>query len=162
MVPMFLTFGFFIAGGKKSLGSALKFPPFIALLFALLINLTELTIPAPIASALKGAGWTTLPLTIFLIGIKVTLKSVRDYKNVAASLALRMIVLPALLFFALMVLGLKGLPYDVALLESAMPPALITSIMAFKYNLDEEFAIASISAGTILCMVVFAALVLFR
>jgi predicted permease len=162
MVPLFLTLGFFVAGGKKSLGSALKFPPFIALLFALLLNLTGLTITAPFAPVLKGAGWTTLPLTIFLIGIKVTLKSVRDYKNVAASLALRMIVLPALIFISLAGLGIKGLPYDVALLESAMPPALITSILALKYNLDEEFAIASISAGTILCMVVFALFSLFR
>ena len=162
MVPLFLTLGFFVAGGKKSLGSALKFPPFIALLFALLINLIGLTIPAPIASVLKVAGWTTLPLTIFLIGIKVTLKSVHDYKNVAASLVLRMIVLPALLFASFTVLGIKGLPYDVALLESAMPPALITSILALKYNLDEEFAIASISAGTVLCMVGFALFTLFR
>ena len=162
MVPLFLTLGFFVAGGKKSLGSALKFPPFIALLFALLINLIGLTIPAPIASVLKVAGWTTLPLTIFLIGIKVTLKSVHDYKNVAASLVLRMIVLPALLFVSFTVLGIKGLPYDVALLESAMPPALITSILALKYNLDEEFAIASISAGTVLCMVGFALFTLFR
>jgi predicted permease len=162
MVPLFLTLGFFVAGGKKSLGSALKFPPFNALLFALLINLIGLTIPAPIASVLKVAGWTTLPLTIFLIGIKVTLKSVHDYKNVAASLVLRMIVLPALLFASFTVLGIKGLPYDVALLESAMPPALITSILALKYNLDEEFAIASISAGTVLCMVGFALFTLFR
>jgi predicted permease len=162
MVPLFLTLGFFVAGGKKSLASALKFPPFIALLFALLINLAGLTIPAPVASFLKGAGWTTLPLTIFLIGIKVTLKSVRDYKNVAASLMLRMIVVPALLFISLTLLGMKGLPYDVALLESAMPSALITSILAFRYNLDEEFAIASISAGTMLSMVGIAAFALVR
>jgi hypothetical protein len=73
-----------------------------------------------------------------------------------------MIVLPALLFASFTVLGIKGLPYDVALLESAMPPALITSILALKYNLDEELAIASISAGTVLCMVGFALFTLFR
>ncbi len=162
MIPFFLTFGFFVAGGKKSLGSAIKFPPFIALLFALLINMAGFTVPGTIASILKGAGWTTLPLTIFLIGIKITLKAVHDYKNVAASLVLRMIAMPALLFISLAVLGIKGLPYDAALLESAMPPALTTSILAHKYNLDEEFAVASISVGTILCVFVFAVVTLFR
>jgi predicted permease len=162
MVPLFLTLGFLVAGGKKSLGSAMKFPPFIAMLFALIINMAGLTIPEIIASMLKGAGWTTLPLTIFLIGMKVSLTAVHDYKTVAASLALRMVAIPALLFFSLAMLGIKGLPYEVALLESAMPPALTTSILASRYNLDEEFAVASISAGTILCMFVFAIFTFFR
>lgn len=160
MVPLFLTLGFFIAGGRKSLGSALKFPPFISLLLALVLNLAGVAIPASVGSVLKAIGWTTLPLTIFLIGIKVTLESIRDYRNVAASVALRMIAVPAILWIALTALGIKGLPYEVALLESAMPPALITSILALKYGLDEEFAIASISAGTMLCMLALAAFTL--
>jgi len=162
MVPLFLTLGFLVAGGKKSLGSAMKFPPFIAMLFALIINMAGLTIPEIIASVLKGAGWTTLPLTIFLIGMKVSLTAVHDCKTVATSLVLRMVVIPALLFFSLALLGFKGLPYEVTLLESAMPPALTTSILASRYKLDEEFAVASISAGTILCMIVFAILTFFR
>ncbi len=162
MVPFFLTLGFIVAGGRKSLASALKFPPFIALLFALLINMTRVGIPGPISFALQWAGWTTLPLTIFLIGVKVTFTAVRDYRNVAASLALRMVAIPALLFVFMSLLGIKGLPYTVALLETAMPPALTTSILALKYGLDEEFAVASISAGTILCMFAFAVMTFFR
>lgn len=161
MVPLFLTLGFLVAGGRKSLGSALKFPPFIALLFALLINKVGLDIPGIVAPVLTWAGWTTLPLTIFLIGARITFDAVRDYKNVAASVALRMIAMPALLFVSMSMLGMKGLPYSVALLETAMPPALVTSILALKYRLDEELAIASISAGTILGMLVFAVLALF-
>jgi len=162
MVPLFLTIGFMVAGGRKSLSSALKFPPFIALLFALLLNIAGLTMPPVIAPVLQWAGWTTLPLTIFLIGTRITLKIVHDYQNVAASVALRMIAMPALLYVTLATIGTTGLPYKVALLETAMPPALITSILALKYNLDEEFAVASISAGTVLGMFAFAVLALFR
>ncbi len=162
MVPLFLTIGFMVAGGRKSLISALKFPPFIALLFALLLNKTGFSIPGAVAPILQWAGWTTLPLTIFLIGVKITLKAVHDYQNVAASVALRMIAIPALLFALLALLGITGLPYKVALLETTMPPALVTSILALRYNLDEEFAIASISVGTILGMFVFAVLTLLR
>jgi predicted permease len=162
MVPFFLTLGFIVAGGRKSLGSALKFPPFIALLFALLINMTGVGIPGPISFTLKWAGWTTLPLTIFLIGVKVTFTAVRDYRNVAASLALRMVAIPALLFVSMSLLGIEGLPYKVALLETTMPPALTTSILALKYGLDDEFAVASISAGTVLCMFAFAVMTFFR
>lgn len=162
MVPLFLTIGFMVAGGRKSLSSVLKFPPFIALLFALLLNLSGLAMPSIIAPVLQWAGWTTLPMTIFLIGARITLKIVHDYQNVAASVAIRMIAMPALLYVALAAMGITGLPYKVALLETAMPPAIITGILALKYNLDEEFAVASISAGTILGMFAFAILALFR
>lgn len=162
MVPLFLTLGFLVAGGRKSLGSALKFPPFIALLFALLLNVTGLAIPGPISFFLKWAGWTTLPLTIFLIGVKVSFRAVRDYRNVAASLALRMAGIPAIFMLSMSLMGINGIAYNVALLETAMPPALTTSILALKYGLDEEFAVASISAGTVLCMIVFAVISFFR
>lgn len=162
MVPLFLTLGFMVAGGRKSLGSAIRFPPFIALVIALMINMAGFTIAGPLATILKGAGWTTLPLTIFLIGIKVTLKAVHDYRAVAMSLLLRMVALPAILSIALAVLGLKGIPYSVALLETAMPPALTTSILALRYGLDEEFAVASISVGTFLWVFLVALLTLFR
>jgi predicted permease len=162
MFPFFLTLGFCIAGGKESLGSALKFPPFIALLFALVLNVVGISIPALIAAMLKGVGWTTLPLTIFLIGLRITFSGMRNFKYIAAGLTLRMLIIPALLLIVMIATGRKGLPYDVAFMETAMPPALTTSILAAKYKLDEELAVAAISAGTLLCIIVFAFFVWYR
>ena len=71
MFPLFLTLGFFIAGGKESLIQVLSFPPFVALVGALLLNIAGLA-PSGLPGKIIGAiGWTTLPLTIFIIGLKV-------------------------------------------------------------------------------------------
>ncbi len=156
MFPVFLTLGFFVAGGKESFGGSLKFPPFVALLFAVLLNITGVPIPHVLFVLLKGAGWTTLPLTIFLIGAKITLKISHNAKHAAACLALRMLVIPAMLYVFMVVFEKQGLAYEVALMESAMPPALTTSILAAKYGLDEDLAITSISIGTLFCMLAFA------
>lgn len=161
MFPVFLTLGFFVAGGTESLFHCLKFPPFLALLAALALNASGFRFSGPFASLVDGIGWTTLPLTIFLIGARVQLRSLRDAKPLAACLALRMFLVPLLLFAAFHLLGMSALPYRVTLLETAMPPALITSIIALQYRLDEEFAIACISAGSVLCVSLFTVGMLF-
>lgn len=162
MFPFFLTLGFFVAGGKKSIGSALKFPPFIALLFSLLINMAGISLPSQVIFVLKWIGWTTLPLTIFLIGLRIAFKRTQNFGCITVALALRMIIIPAIVFIVLAVMGRKGLPFDVTFMESAMPPAMTTSILAAKYKLDEELAVEAISAGTIICMIIYAFFLLFR
>jgi len=155
MFPVFLTLGFFIAGGKESIFHCLKFPPFLALLAAFTLNFAGLRFSGPFDTVLGWFGWTTLPLTIFLIGARVRLNTLRDSKPLAACLAVRMFLIPLLLLTVFHFLGKEGLPYRVALLETAMPPALTTSIIALQYRLDEEFAIACISAGSLLCILMF-------
>lgn len=155
MFPVFVTLGFFIAGGKESLLHAFRFPPLIALLAALAINGAGYAVIDPVARLLKSVGWTTLPLTLFIIGFRVRLAVLRDYKPVAWCLALRMLILPSILLGILHLLGKSGIPYQVTLMETAMPPALTTSILALQYRLDNDLAVACISAGTILSMVMF-------
>jgi predicted permease len=156
MFPVFVTLGFFIAGGKESLHKAFRFPPLLALLAALALNGAGYMITDPTAQLLKTVGWTTLPLTIFIIGFRVRLTALRDYKPVAWCLVLRMLILPAILFVILHLLGRSGVPYRVALMETAMPPALTSSILALQYRLDNDLAVACISVGTILSMILFA------
>jgi predicted permease len=157
MFPVFVSLGFFIAGGKDSLHRALRFPPLIALLAALALNGAGYMITGPAARILETVGWTTLPLTIFIIGFRIRLTALRDYKPVVWCLVLRMLILPVIFFIILHLLGKSGTPYRVALMETAMPPALTTSILALQYRLDNDLAIACISVGTILSMILFAA-----
>jgi predicted permease len=162
MFPVFVSLGFFIAGGKESLHRAMRFPPLIALLAALAMNAAGFMITDPLAVILKAIGWTTLPLTIFIIGYRVRLTSLRDYKPLVWCLVLRMLILPALVFLALNMLGKGGLPYQVTIMSSAMPPALTTSILALEYRLDNDLAVACISVGTILSMLLLAAAMIIK
>jgi predicted permease len=73
-----------------------------------------------------------------------------------------MLVLPAVLFVVLHLLGMTGLPYRVSLMETAMPPALTTSILALQYRLDNDLAVACISAGTVISMVLLCIAVLVQ
>lgn len=155
MFPVFVSIGFLIAGGRKSLRHAVKFPPLIALLAALAVNGAGYTVTGPAAQLLKAVGWTTLPLTIFIIGFRVRLTALRDHKPLVLCLLVRMLILPAILFAIFHALGKSGIPYEVTITQSAMPPALTTSILALQYRLDNDLAVACISVGTIVSMIAF-------
>jgi predicted permease len=127
----------------------------LALIVALALNWGGASPSGAAATILKGIGWTTLPLTIFIIGLKVRLTASSDIRPVLLCLSLRMVALPALLFLILHLMGKSGLPYKVTLMETAMPPALTTSILALKYRLDEDLAVSCISLGTVISMVLF-------
>lgn len=162
MFPIFVSLGFLIAGGRESLRHAVRFPPLIALLAALALNGAGYTIAGPTALFLQAVGWTTLTLTIFIIGYRVRLTALRDYKPLVWCLTLRMLVLPAVLMVIFHILGKNGTPYQVTLMESAMPPALTTSILALRYRLDNNLAVACISVGTIISMVAFSIALFFQ
>jgi len=155
MFPIFITLGFIIAGGRENLLNAFQFPPFIALIIALAINWAGASPSGKGAVILRDIGWTTLPLTIFLIGLKVRLTASHDLKPVLWCLLLRMAALPLLLFLIFNFLGKSGFPYRVTLMESSMPPALTTGILALQFRLDEDLAISSISLGTVISMIEF-------
>ena len=162
MFPFFITLGFFIAGGKESLLHMLRFPPLIALVAAFLLNWAGLPPSGQLAKILGAIGWTTLPLTIFIIGLKVRFIALRDTKGVFACLALRMLLIPALLFLILHFTGKEAVPYRVTLMESAMPPALTTGILAIQYRLDEDLAVSCISLGTVISLIMFSIAMWFR
>ncbi len=157
MFPLFITLGFFMAGGKESLFDALRFPPLIALMAALGLNLAGIPPAGRVAAVLGAVGWTTLPLTIFIIGLKIRPGKGRDKKAMLICLFLRMAAIPALLFLVLYLWGKSGVPYEVTLMESAMPPALTTGILALQYRLDEDLAVSCIGLGTLVGMVLFIA-----
>jgi predicted permease len=153
MFPLFLTLGFLVAGGQESLRTVLRFPPFIALIIGLFLNILGLQ-PLPyLAVILTTIGWTTLPVTIFLIGAKVKLRSGAPLRTVSIALSLRMVLVPIILSGIYLLHGTFGLSHRVSLLESAMPPALSTSILAMHHQLDEELTISAIGLGTILFII---------
>ncbi len=162
MFPIFITLGFFIAGARGNLFRSPLFLPFLALLAALSLNWAGVHFTGPLSRVMGDIGWTTLPLTIFIIGLRIRPISMRDSKPVVACLVMRMCIFPLLLYLLLQFYGKEGLPYQVTLMETAMPPALTTGILAVLYRLDEDMAFACISAGTLICMVLFSITMLFR
>lgn len=135
--------------------SALKNPPFLAVIVGLIVNKLNLEIPGLIMEALQTMGNTTTPLAMLIMGsmiagVKFSIKSF-DLKLVAVCF-FKLCIYPLLAVIILAPLRLDPLIRAVIIIETAMPSMASTPVLVQKYGGDETFA-ASGTFLTTLCSV---------
>lgn len=150
------TYGAFIAarygaGSQPSVGETvgrvLVFPPFVALMVALVARSTGLpTIVEDVAATL---GDTLVPVTMLAVGLRLWPLPTRQLGTAAAGLVLRMGVAPAAVLGVAVLAGGTGLAWDTSVLEAAMPPMVTASVIAAEAKLDAQLAAAMVGIGVI-------------
>jgi predicted permease len=133
------------------------FPPFIALIIALLL------IPVEYAGwfsvLLKRLGDTLAPLALLSVGLQLRLGHVAEHKrNLALGLAFKLMLAPlAILLLYVPLLGSHGQAIQVTIFEAAMPPMITAAIVAVEHDLDPPLANLMVAVGLILSFFTLAA-----
>lgn len=132
---------------------AIKFPPFLAALIAILLFFLSIQIPGIIATPLSYVGPVTTYLALISVGlnlgIRFTLLDVRSAMNV---IGIRQFLAPLLILPVVVVSGLSSIPASIVLLEALMPPAVLTVVYATSFGLDAERAATIVTIGTLLLL----------
>ncbi len=126
------------------------FPPFIALVIALLLIPIEY---APwFTVLLKRLGDTLAPLALLSVGMQLRLGHVAEHKrNLALGLAFKLVLAPlAIWLLYVQLLGAHGPAIQVTLFEAAMPPMITAAIVASEHDLDPPLANLMVAVGLIL------------
>lgn len=127
------------------------FPPFLALVAGLTV-MPE-SPPAWIAGGLQRLADALLPLVVLAIGLSMKLALPRDeLKPLAAGLALKLAVMPALALGIAWAFGLRGTLHDAVVLESAMPPMITAAALAISHRLAPGLAAAMVGYGILLSL----------
>lgn len=129
----------------------LKFPP----LWALLVGFTVMPEHPPgwIEGGLQRLSEALLPLAMLTIGLSVRLTLPRDeLKPLAAGLALKLALMPALAALLVPLLGLQGEMARATVLESAMPPMVTAGALAIGHGLAPRLAAAMVGYGVLLSL----------
>jgi len=124
----------------------LLFPPFIALVLALL----PLPRPEALDTVLARIGDTLAPLAMFAVGMRLRLRPPPERSALVLGIAIKMLLLPACTYAVLKLLGLQGLAVDVAILESAMPAMLTAAALASMAGLAPQLCAALAGYGIVL------------
>ena len=111
--------------------------------------------PEPLAKAIHLLGQASVPVMLAVLGLRLaeTLQARQRVQNLPAvgvATLLRLIVSPALAFLFASLVGLSGVARDVTVLESAMPTAVITTILATEFDSDPPFAAICVLVTTII------------
>lgn len=128
----------------------ITFPPFIALIIAIAVLATDIEYPHWLAFILGLVGATLVPAVMIAVGLQLRLRVPRDdVAPFVASLALKLLILPALAFATMWLLELEGLAVKVSLLEAAMPPMITAGAIAIAAGLRTPLVAAIIGYGVL-------------
>lgn len=164
---LFYTLGVLLASlGHMNIKDAtlglFRIPTMHAVLLAVLINIGNIQIPAPVARSIELAAGGTIPLMLILLGVQLT--HVEFSSNVRAlqlSVSLRLLIAPlaALLFAALF--GLQGFSRQGSVTQASMPSMVSATVLATEYDLDAKLVTAVVFISTLLSPLTLTPLLVF-
>ncbi len=137
--------------------SILTNPLLIACLAGLAFNAADLTLPRALNDSLEGLGGAAVPMSLICIGGSIAF--IRIGKNIApmaASVLLKIAVLPVLVYALGRFLVLDPVSMRIALVFAATPTAAAAFVMARQMEGDE-----SVASGAIVLSTIFSAISLF-
>lgn len=140
-------------GYSKITKDALTFPPFIAAIIAVILFLAHIQIPGDIAYVLSFSGPITTYLALIAVGLGIGVRfSLVEIRAALEVVGIRQILIPILVIPVILLSGLAQLPASILILESLMPPAVLTVVYAKSFNLDSEKAATIVTVGTLLLL----------
>ncbi|MEM1394013.1 MAG: AEC family transporter [Cyanobacteria bacterium P01_D01_bin.116] len=109
----------------------------------------QIQIPSSAEFVLEKLAWSAVTLSLLLMGMRLSnLKSLQNLPASLFSITIKMLLVPLVFGIAISFLGLTQTPAKVILLQTAMPPAFSTLIIAEIFNLDSDLAVTTVAAGT--------------
>lgn len=116
-------------------------PCMIASIATLVIALGHLEFPGMVVESLDFIGDMSIPLALMLLGsilAGLPLRKMLGTPRIWALSALRLLVMPALLFAALRLLGVEPLVRNIAVIQMAMPVATNGILLSMQYGADTD------------------------
>ena len=144
----------FYSGSKdsllKHLSKILKFPPFIAFVIALLLNIFSIEIPKDFDEVLMKLGATTVPLALVSVGSQMQWKKIEKKEgfHLFIGLLFKLVLLPLLILVIYKyIFHQNGDLIDICILEAAMAPMITAAIIASAHDLEPKFCNLMVAVG---------------
>jgi len=134
----------------------MKNPVIIGAMGGIAVSVTGVQIPAVITRTLDILGGLAPPMALLLIGASLSIRLMRRYFRPAfGAVILKLLVLPAFGMACFSIFHIEPADYLPALILLCSPTATVVYVMAHGMHGDADFAVASISASTLLSAVTF-------
>lgn len=139
------------------LRTVLTHPCIIALeigVLVLVLRMNGIFLPKFIDITIAAIGSCNTPLCLIVIGALLQEADKNDVfsKTTLFYSALRLLILPFVIFFLMKLLPMNVLACNICVVESAMPAASTTAILASRYNRDPGFASKLVFVSTLLSL----------
>jgi len=138
------------SGGVTAVFSVFKTPALIALIPALVFNITDVEVPIFLSRLSGLLGQAMIPVMLITLGVQMgEIPKIKINFNVFAASTVRLIGGPVLALLIVPYFGLEGLERSAGILQAAMPTAVLASIISLEYKLLPEFVTTTVLFSTI-------------
>ncbi len=157
------TLGLIIVSGGKEKGyfQIFREPVVYVVIVALLCNAGEVEVPEFINGSAHLLAQATIPMVLLALGIQLAQVKVTELKLSFIAVAIRFVGGALTGVFCVWLFQLEGLAYKVVVLESVMPCAVITSLVAEKYRAQPEIVASTILISTVISIIVIPCTLIF-
>jgi hypothetical protein len=155
-VVLFNTAGVLIASlghldFRAAAAGVFKVPAVYGVLLAGALNRFHIVLPTPLERTIELAANGSIPVMIILLGLELSrVQWSHSFPAIGLSTALRLLAGPAIGFLLALLFGLQGPVRQGNVIESGMPAAVTTTVLATEYGLDTSLVTAMVFMGTIL------------
>ena len=150
------TLGVFVASlGRASLAEAtlglMKVPAIWAVVLALVIMKMDLGLPLPVARTVGLFSQASIPSFLVLLGMQLHGNGWRGpLRPLVLAASARLLLSPLIAIVIVPVLGLEGVAWQAGVLQTAMPSAIITIVLATEYDVEPTFVTSAVFVTTLL------------
>ena len=138
------------SGGMEAVFSVFKTPAILAVVPALVFNISEIEVPIFLSRLSGLLGQAMIPVMLVTLGIQMTeIAKIKINFNVFAASTVRLIGGPIIAIILVPLFGLQGIERDTGILQAAMPSAVLASIIALEYKLIPEFVTTTVLFSTL-------------
>jgi hypothetical protein len=141
-------------GFRQAAANIFRVPSIWGVIIALAMNILNIPLPQPLERSIFLAADATLPVMLSLLGFLLGQMDVRSldvsWRLVALACVLRLVGGAVIGFILAGLLGFTGVLYAVAVLESAMPTAVMANALSAQFGSDTQFTSAVTLVSTLL------------
>lgn len=131
--------------------TALLTPMAFAVIPAIILNTGGFELPVAISRPIALLSGALIPTMLLMLGIQLQgMGRPHLGANVVIPIAIKLAVAPAAATGLVWLYGLTGLPAAVVILQSAMPAAVFTSLIALEHDLEPDLVTTTVLAGTLI------------
>lgn len=139
------------SGFRQALVGVLKIPTLYAVAGALVVLITGAQLPPVVMRPIELLGNAAIPLMLLVLGMQLERAAKPERPHlVGLAVGLRLIVSMLLGLVLAEVMGLEGVARQAGILQSAMPVAVVTTILAVEFEIEPAFVTSVVFLSTIL------------
>jgi predicted permease len=141
-------------GVREAVARVARQPVIYAVVAGLAVNLSEWSLPGPVAKASQLMAGGSVAMMLLLVGLQLARLTVREEVSGAAlATAIRLLAAPPIAWAAGKLVGLDGTVLAVAVLLASTPTSVTSALWALEFNARPALVSAAVVLSTIISVI---------